>query len=262
MRHVAIAIALVGLAVLPAAATEPVSVMIVGTFHMANPGKDLHNMRADDMLAPRRQKEIAAVAEGLARFRPTLVAVEWPAAIADERYAAYLKKTLAPSDNEVVQLGFRLASLSGLKTVAGIDVDGEFPYDAVELYAKAHGKENILAAGNAEIEKYVRAQTDTLAHGTVGAVLRYVNDPALIRNGNAFYRLMLAVGGGNDQPGAELLTQWYKRNFLICANLVQRARPGDRAVVFFGSGHSFLLRQCVGEMPGYRLVEANGYLPR
>jgi uncharacterized phosphosugar-binding protein len=58
------------------------------------------------------------------------------------------------------------------------------------------------------------------------------------------------------------LTQWYKRNFLICANLVQRARPGDRAVVFFGSGHSFLLRQCVGEMPGYRLVEANGYLPR
>jgi hypothetical protein len=49
---------------------------------------------------------------------------------------------------------------------------------------------------------------------------------------------------------------------LICANLVQLARPGDRIVVFYGSGHAFLLRQCVAETPGFRLVEANAYLPR
>jgi hypothetical protein len=83
----------------------------------------------------------------------------------------------------------------------------------------------------------------------------------MIKNGNAFYRSTLWVGGGTVQPGADLLTQWYRRNFLICANLVQRAKPGDHVVVFYGSGHSFLLRQCVSEMPGYRLVEANDYLP-
>lgn len=32
--------------------------------------------------------------------------------------------------------------------------------------------------------------------------------------------------------------------------------------VLYGSGHAFLLRQCVSEMPGYRLVEANDYLPQ
>jgi hypothetical protein len=246
----------------PAAATEPVSVMIVGDFHMSNPGRDLHNSQVDDMLAPRRQAEIAAVADGLGRFQPTMVAVEWPADIAGPRYDAYRKGTLAPSRNEVVQLGFRLAKTAGLSSVAGIDVDGDFPYDAVQTYAAEHGMNDVLAGANAEIETFVNTQDELLRTGSVGGVLRFLNDPALIAKGNAFYRLMLKVGGGADQPGAELLTQWYERNFLICANLIQRAKPGDHVVVFYGSGHSFLLRQCVSEMPDYRLVEPNDYLPR
>jgi len=260
IRAVLFAATLVALPTLSSAA-EPVSVMIVGDFHMSNPGKDMHNMQADDMLAPKRQAEIAAVTDALAKFKPTLVAAEWPADIVDQRYADYLKGTLPPSHNEVVQLGFRLAKTAGLKNFAGIDVDGDFPYEAVDAYAKAHGQSGILAASNAEIEKFVKRQDALLANGTVGGVLRFLNDPALIKDGNAFYRSTLWVGVGKDQPGAELLTQWYRRNFLICANLVQRAKPGDHVVVFYGSGHSFLLRQCVSEMPGYKLVEPNDYLP-
>lgn len=260
MKHLVLVAA--ALAATPTLAVEPVSVMIVGDFHMSNPGRDMHNMQADDVLAPKRQKEIAAVTEGLARFKPTLVAVEWPDNdITRDRYAAYLAGTLAPSRNEVVQLGFRLAKAVGLKSVAGIDVDGDFPYEAVETYAKAHGKEFVLAAANAEIETFVKAQSEKLKTGTVGEVLRYLNDPELVKNANGFYRTMLTIGGGTEQPGADLLTQWYRRNFLICANLVQRAKPGDHVVVFYGSGHSFLLRQCVSEMPGYSLVEPNAYLP-
>jgi len=235
--------------------------MIVGTYHFGNPGHDLHNMQADDMLAPKRQKEIASVTDALAKFKPTLVAVEWPADIVDQRYPKYLDGSLAPSHNEVVQLGFRLAKTAGLKNVAGIDVDSEFPFEAVETYAKAHSRGDLLAATGAETEKFVKRQSDMLANGTVGGVLRFLNDPALIKDGNSFYRTTLWVGGGTEQPGAELMTQWYRRNFLICANLVQRAKPGDHVVVFYGSGHSFLLRQCVSEMPGYKLVEANDYLP-
>lgn len=245
-----------------ASAAGDVQVMIVGGFHMSNPGRDMHNAHADDMTAPKRQAEIAAVTDALAKFKPTLVAVEWPADIVDKRYPSYLNGTLKPSTNEVVQLGFRLAKTAGLKSVAGIDVDGEFPYESVETYAKAHGQDEILTAANADIEKFVKEQDAKLASGTVGGVLRFLNDPALIKDGNSFYRSTLWVGSGTDQPGANLLTQWYRRNFPICANLVQKAKPGDHVVVFYGSGHSFLLRQCVSEMPGYRLVEANEYLPK
>lgn len=258
------AFVLAALAFLPTAALadEPVSVMIVGGFHMSNPGHDLHNGHVDDVLAPKRQSEIAAVTGALAKFKPTMVAAEWPSDLVNQRYDAYLKGTLAPSRNEVVQLGFRLAKESGLAHVEGIDVDGDFPYDAVTAYAKAHGQEAVLTSADAQVEAAVKTEDDLLAKGSVGGLLRYLNDPGRVAGGNAFYRLMLKVGGGGEQPGAELLTQWYRRNFLICANLVQRAKPGDRVVVFYGAGHGFLLRQCVSETPGYKLVEANDYLPQ
>jgi hypothetical protein len=89
-----------------------------------------------------------------------------------------------------------------------------------------------------------------------------MNDPVLVAQGNGFYRTTLHIGSGKDQPGAELLTAWYHRNFLICANLIQVTRPGDHVIVFYGAGHSFLLRQCVQETPGFKLVEPNDYLPR
>ena len=252
---------LVPLVAQAAAPVAPVTVLIVGTFHMGNPGQDLHNLKADDVLAPKRQAELARVVDGLARFRPTRIAVEWPAALTAERYVAYRAGTLAPTRNEVVQLGFRLAKASGLAAVDGIDVDGDFPYDAVDAYAKQHGQAQILEAAGAEIQAGVDTMGRLLASGTVGDVLRYVNDPARIPSDNAFYRTMLRIGSAEAQPGAELLTAWYRRNFLICAQLIQATQPGDRVVVFYGFGHLFLLRQCVAEIPGLKLIEATDYLP-
>ncbi|MCE5233609.1 MAG: DUF5694 domain-containing protein [Mizugakiibacter sp.] len=260
MLH-ALVVTLAAVALPARAAQADVEVMIVGTYHMANPGRDLHNAHADDVLAPGRQRQLADVAAHLARFKPTRIAVEWPADVAKARYAAYLDGTLGDSRNEVAQLGFRLAKLAGAREVDGIDVDGEFPFEAVDAYAKAHGQQAILDDANAQVQGFVDAMQAKIDAGTVADVLRFLNDPARIAHDNAFYRETLLIGAGAQQPGVDLLTGWYKRNFAICANLVQRAHAGDRVVVFYGSGHAFLLRQCVQEMPGYRLVEANDYLP-
>lgn len=43
---------------------------------MANPGHDIHNMRADDVLSPKRQQEIAQLIEVLKQFHPTKIAIE------------------------------------------------------------------------------------------------------------------------------------------------------------------------------------------
>src|ERR1044072_4097792 len=61
---------------LPAVAASPVEVMIVGTFHMDNPGQDLHHLKVDDVLADKRQRELADVATGLMRFKPNVVMLE------------------------------------------------------------------------------------------------------------------------------------------------------------------------------------------
>jgi hypothetical protein len=236
--------------------------MIVGGFHMANPGLDLHNTRVDDMLTSKRQREIETAVEALARFKPTKVGVEGRSDGLKERYAQYLAGNLPPVRNEVVQLGFRLARTAASEGVYSLDTPGDFPYDQVKQFAETHGMSGIIAEQDAITKAEVDEQTRRLATGTVSSTLRFLNDPARIRNDNRFYRAMLQVGAGPDQPGAELLVDWYKRNALICAKLVQLAKPGDRIVVFFGSGHAYFLRQCVTEMPGYRLVEPNDYLPR
>lgn len=243
-----------------AEAAKPVEVMVVGVFHLSNPGHDQYNVQVDDVLAPKRQAEIALVAQALGRFRPTIVAAEWPAETVAERYPKYLAGSLPPSRNEVVQLGFRLAKAADARMI-GVDVDGDFPFDPVQAYAKAHGGAALLDAAGAEVQEHVTEQERRLASGGIGAVLRYINDPAVVQQDTGFYHSTLRVGGGAEQPGVDLLTAWYRRNFLICANLIQQARPGDRMVVFYGSGHAFLLRQCIAETPGFHLVEANAYLP-
>jgi hypothetical protein len=260
-----IAISAASLFVLAAAAplsAEPTTkVMIVGLYHMSNPGHDMHDVHADDVLAPRRQAELAAIAQGIARFHPTVIDVEWDPATVTDRFPKYLAGTLPPSHNEVVQLGFRLAKMEHAG-VNGIDVDGDFPYEPVDTYAKAHGQSALLAQSDKQIGDAIDHINGILAKGSIAAALVYMNDPDQLAHGNDFYRTTLKVGGGGTQPGADLLTAWYKRNFYICANLIQHTHPGDRVVVFYGSGHAFLLRQCVSETPGFALVEPNPYLPK
>jgi hypothetical protein len=245
----------------PPPTPAPIEVMIVGGFHMSNPGHDIHDMQAPDVLAPKFQSQILDVDDALARFKPTLVAAEWDADTVAERYPKFLNGVLPPSHNEVVQLGFRLAKKAGA-AMHGVDADGDFPYGPVQDYANAHGEKAILDAASVDLQAQVDIETRLVNTEGIAAVLRYLNDPVRLKGDNAFYRDLLKIGGGKDQPGADLLTAWYRRNFLICANLIQLAKPGDRMVVFYGSGHAFLLRQCVAETPGFKLVEANDYLPK
>lgn len=239
---------------------QQVQVMIVGGFHMSNPGHDIHNVTVDDVLQPKPQSEIKAAVDSLATFHPTKVMAEWPQDVVDERFGKYMAGTLAPSHNEVVQLGFRLARQAGLPKVYGIDADGDFPYQAVQTFAQAHGESPLLERENKDMEGLTQTLSSLLKTQGIVATLRYLNDPVRLKNDNAFYREMLFVGAGAQQPGADLLAAWYRRNFLICANILQNSKPGDHIVVFYGSGHAFLLRQCVTETRGFTLIEPNDYL--
>ena len=108
--------------------------------------------------------------------------------------------------------------------VDGIDAEGDFPYEPVENYAKAHGKMPLLKAADDQIATQVARYDGLLARGTIADVLRSINDPESESRGNDFYRTTLKIGSGTNQPGADLLTAWYKRNFHICANGFARDR--------------------------------------
>lgn len=248
-----------------AASDPPVEVMILGTYHFANPGLDMHNAEIDDVLSPQRQKEVVAVVDALARFKPTRVAVE---AHADElpsrslpSYAEYLAGKHSQNRNEIHQIGYRLASQMKHEQVYGIDADGEFPFEPLQLYAAANGRAEELQLAVDEIGVRTRQFEERARTASVGQLLREMNEPTRIREDHAWYVRTLSYGAGKTQPGAHLVASWTTRNIQICARLVQLARPGDRIVVVYGAGHSHLLRQCVQDLPGWKLIEPNDFLP-
>jgi hypothetical protein len=255
-------------ALLVASNAPATEVMILGTYHMANPGRDIHNLKVDDVLVEKRQHELADVAAGLAKFKPTKVAVEAEAVDGAptklSKYHDYLDGKLNDSRNETVQVGFRLAKTMKLPEVYGIDVEADFPFEPVQKFAENGHPQLARQLGDlgAQVEAMLKGLDDTLKTGTVSQGLRYMNDPKRIVEGNTFYATMLEFGAGNDQPGAALLSAWQARNNAICARLVQLAEPNDRIVVLYGSGHAFLLRRCVQDMPGYKLIDPNDYLPK
>lgn len=260
MRHLAPFLALL-LACLPTAAAEPPArVLLLGTWHFANPGLDLHNTKSIDVLEAPAQEQIAALVERLARFDPDRVFVEWPAELTDERYAAWLADELPPSRNEVVQLGFRLARMQGHARVHGIDVEGRFPFEAVLDWAKRNGRDGELMAGQGQVAAWT-AEIETLQRNEgIAAALRAMNQPGRIDAGHGLYMSMLRFGAGADQPGAELNSAWFERNMRICALLLQQLQAGERAVVIFGAGHLPWLRRCVLDTPGVELEPVAGWL--
>ena len=56
--------------------TKKPTIMILGSSHLANPGMDGINTKMDDVLAPKRQREIQQLVEQLKAFGPTKIAFE------------------------------------------------------------------------------------------------------------------------------------------------------------------------------------------
>lgn len=250
---------------------EPVEVMILGTYHFGNPGQDVHNARIDSVLTPDKQAQLEAVAEGLARFRPTVVAVERVAAdqstMLDHRYPRFAPADLLTNADERVQIGYRLAHRLGLTRVYAIDEqegDGEptyFPFEAVQDWVQANGRMEDLNAMSATIAAMVADLEQRQRTQAVGPILAFMNGPEFAAKDKAFHYALMRFGAGDDQPGAVLNGRWFTRNAEIFARLMQAAEPGDRIVVVYGAGHASWLREMVQNTPGFRLVEPDDYLP-
>src|SRR5574337_1096551 len=189
-------------------------VLVLGVYHMFNPGRDIFNMQADDVLTPKRQAEIAQLIEVLKKFHPTKIAVE--SDVGDDRipkrYADYLADKHELTRNEIEQIGFRLARELGHKTVYPVDVEGEVPFQRIVNYAKASGRSKELDAMMDEIGGMVKAQNAYLASHTVLETLLYMNSDDKVAEDVGFYYRQAQFGEPWDWAGADLVSEWFRRN--------------------------------------------------
>jgi hypothetical protein len=213
---------------------------------MSNPGRDIHNMQADDVLSPQRQQEITQLIEVLKRFHPTKIAIEDDIGSqrVEREYSDYLAGKYTLSRNETNQIGYRLAKELSHKSVYPIDDEAEFPWQRVVNYAKANGRTEKFDAISSGWGTLVKEQGDFLRSHTVLETLEYMNSDSRAAKDMAFYFATVPYGDPSDYAGPDLLAAWYQRNIRIYSNIVKLIEsPNDRILVIYGAGHLGWLRQ-------------------
>lgn len=221
---------------------EPMGqVMLLGTFHFSNPGRDAVKTRSLDVTTAASQQYLEALARRIATaFRPTQVLLEYsPSSQAevDRQYRDFRAGKFELPVNEVYQLGFRVAGYSGLEHVKSFDhQDVEWQADRMLEYARKKDPQAV-ADFNRKIEELTaqsRLQQQTLS---LQQLLELHNDPRELAANKALYIDTNAIGVRDGYAGADAAASWWHRNFRMYANIQVEAQPGERVLVIAGSGH-------------------------
>ena len=249
-------------------APSEVQVMLLGTYHFANPGHDVVKEDFDDVLQPRRQTEIEEVARRLALWKPDRVAVEWPWSYMDStalRYASYRAGTLPPSRNEVVQLGFRIAASLGQPAVYPIDDDSYLDAnDSLKaLDSRRPELKRMRDSVTAVVQADMKSTNAWMRQTTIAQHLARLNSDASLHRGNSLgmFGGFLGAGEANNYGGPQFLAKWYERNFDMAHNLTRISTPGVRKILLIvGAGHVPPLRNILDEAPQFCPVSPLPYL--
>lgn len=262
-----------------------VEVLLLGTYHMDNPGLDEVNVDADDVLAPKRQAEIEALVDRLAEWNADRVAVERPhdrSEELNERYReyrsgerAYDEEESFPSPHserdgsatecrsEVVQVGFRLADRLGHDRVAAVDEHpDESRYESDPFEGREVDSTRKTDVALADPEEMGRAVDERLASSTVVEYHRWLNRGELGRDN---HDLMFDRGVRADTESRfgspTALAYWYDRNVRMVHHVWRTMDEADERVVFVvGNGHVRALRHLLTEAPMFHPVSPLPYL--
>lgn len=249
------------------AGDDIIQIMVVGAYHMGNPGQDVVNAEIDSVLTLERQAELDDVAKALSKFNPTAIAVERISEAPDyidEKFQTYAPKDLAEKADERYQIAYRLADMTGVDRVFGIDEqpsDDEpdyFPFGKLVAHAEVTDQEEDLTAQIAMAQEMATRFSEMQSSMSVAELLMDSNYGPM--SGHDFYYDTFFYDRGEDQPGAELQAYWFMRNAKIFSKLIQVSEPGDRIVVVYGAGHKYWLDHFAENTNGFSKVEVRPYL--
>jgi hypothetical protein len=242
-----------------------VRVLLLGSYHMSNPGADQFNLEADDVLAPKRQAEIVALVDRLVEFGATKVAVEapWEDSATFARWEGYVSGDRELRRSEEEQIGFRLAHKMGHEAIYAVDVPSMLDFESVQRVAMANPRVATRLGGMQQVgEEAISTMARWLAEGTVGQTLAKMNAPDMITKAHVPYiEFFTPVVDAHDYAGADMVAGWYQRNLRIFANLTRIVdAEDDRVFVVFGQGHIPILRDLAIDYPDFCLEDPLPYL--
>lgn len=239
------------------------SILILGVYHMANPGLDVVKTELDDHLSDKRQKEIKKLVEHLKPFKPTKIAIESPfgSKTKIEQYHKYLNGDYTLTTDEIDQIGFRLGKALNHKTLYPIDYQKDLGFKTVWAFLKENGQADVIAWLQKEMENTAKEQNELIRNNSVIDILRQMNTQENIEKSHRPYLEIAKIGKGPIYVGADLVANWYERNIKIFSNLTRIVTSkNDRILVIFGQGHVKILQELIRDSQDFILEYVNNYL--
>jgi hypothetical protein len=254
-------------------AASKIKVLNIGSFHFGTTS-DASKVDFDENDLS-NQAEIKTISKLIARFKPTIICLEFLPEYEqkiNQAYQAFLDhpSQLDSTYGELSMIGFDVARLSGLDKVYGIDNHMAYNYSLGDFIESSPELENSV-----DPQTYLELTNEPFKHHPeIGELdsrfdelsliekLSLTNEPIMLDyslNTNADKLLYVAIDDGFE--GAEQAAQFYLRNMKIYSNLNRiKMTKNDRVLILMGSAHTAMLREFIRRSPKFELVDTLEYL--
>jgi hypothetical protein len=240
-------------------------VLLLGTFHFANPGLDVAKYEDANILSAKRQQEVKEVVHLLKRFNPDKIFIENTPSQQlkmDSLYNLYRETNWELKPSEEYQLGFRLAKELRLPALHTVDYQGaHFPFDSLIKVLQQEKQFDLLQHISTTIDSIQSDFNKKLKTSTLKKLLLLENTAASDRLSVGSYFKLLIAGNKNNHVGSYLASEWWRRNMIIYENILKRLNGNEKNIlIIFGSSHTALLKEFMKFNQAFEIVDVSSIL--
>lgn len=247
------------------AQTKKKQILLVGTFHYANPGLDVAQLNNFNIMSEKSQKELETMSNKIKKFGPDKIFVEWEfkkQADLDKFYNKNTDSLFKNNKSEITQLALRTAKKLNHKKLYGMNLYTSFPYDSLMISMEKANQKDLMKRNEEITKSFEKDHNERIRKSSLQEMMLYYNTKQA-ENENLQWYLEVANRAGNpdDFTGASLVANWYKRN-LYMYSLIQKLTEStdDKIMVLVGAGHASIIREFIIHDPAFEIVELSTVL--
>lgn len=241
---------------------QKAKVILLGTFHFSNPGKDVVKNRVINVLEPESQKYLVELAKRISKFKPTAVLLEYNPKSekkVNTQYAKYKESQYKLKANEIDQLGFRVAKLSGLERVFSFD-ERNIGWNGTKLYDQFKREPKIKELFDKKIKEMSEKENRLHLKNSLQDILKHLNREDVDQQNKGLYIMTNVAGVDQNFAGADASASWWHRNFRMLARIQKHTKSGERILVIGGQGHTAVIKDLIKLDPTIEVVDINLFL--
>ena len=240
-------------------------ILLIGTFHFANPGNDIAKINTLNVMSEKSQKELETMSDKIKKFGPDKIFVEWKFSEQAELDKFYNKNTdslLKKDPNEITQLALRTAKKLKHKKIYGIDYHTRFPYDSLMMSIEKANQKDLMKRNTESIKEFEKDDNEQISKNSLTNLMLHKNKKeTLDKNIQWYLEVANRAGNPNDFTGASLVSNWYKRNLYMYSIIQKLTESTDNKImVLVGGGHAAIIRDFLSHDPEFEIVELSTVL--